>query len=169
MYHRVLITEDMISRAKKKAAELPDSRHSFMNWERHVVGFVGQEIFEEVFPMGVISSGNNVYNYDYILGKRKVEVKTKMCSTVPTPDYECSIYTYYQQKPDYYFFIRVFKKNGKFPYGWLLGYTSIEDFNKNKYLVKANTKQSNSLTTRVSTWNVKIKTLTPISNILNRM
>ena len=87
-----------------------------------------EEIFKKVFPIAIESSGKNVYYYDYTLGKRRVEIKTKMCTTIPNINYECSIYNYFQQAPEFYFFVRVIKRNGEYPHGWLLGYISEKQF-----------------------------------------
>ena len=169
MFKKVIITEDMIKVATKRAAKIPNTLNTFMDFERHKVGFIGEEIFKSVFPVAKESSGNNIYYYDYELGKRKVEIKTKMCTTIPREDYECSIYNYFQQNPDYYFFVRVMKKNGSYPYGWLLGFISSKKFKDINYYVPKGQLQTNGFVTRTDTWNIFIKNLNPVDKIIKLM
>jgi hypothetical protein len=169
MFKKVLITKDMIDVATERAKKIPNNRHTFMDFERHKVGFIGEEIFKSVFPMSDESKGSNVYYYDYILGKRKIEIKTKMVKTEPRMSYECSIYNYFQQRPDYYFFCRVLKKNNEYPYGWLLGYISEREFKEKNYFVPKGEMQSNGFVTRIDTWNLAIEDLYPVDNILEKM
>jgi hypothetical protein len=169
MFKKVRITQEMVDRASKRAAKIPNTINTFMNFERHKVGFIGEEIFMKAFPMAQESFGNNVYYYDYILGKRKVEIKTKMCTTIPSVDYECSIYNYFEQDPDFYFFTRVIKKNGSYPYGWLLGYISAKKFKDINYYVPKGEMQNNGFRTRTDTWNIKIGQLDSIDKILSRL
>lgn len=159
---KVKITEEMIKRARQRASEIPNTKNAFMPHERHVVGFLGEEMFKKVFPMAKQSKGYNVYNYDYVMAKKKFEIKTKMCSSEPRPNYDCSIYTYYEQKADVYLFCRVKKEINHYPYGWILGYITKESFDQKKFLVKKGKGQSNNFTTRVDTWNVLIQDLKPI-------
>ena len=167
MFKKVFITPEMIKTATKRAAKVPNTINTFMNFERHKVGFIGEEIFKAIFPIADESTGKNVYYYDYTLGRRKVEIKTKMCTTTPSHNYECSIYNYFKQDPEYYFFVRVLKKNGSYPYGWLLGYISEKEFKKSNYYVPRGQMQSNGFVTRTDTWNIKISDLKPVSNILS--
>ena len=169
MFKKVAITEDMIKTATKRAARIPNTINTFMNFERHKVGFIGEEIFKKTFPMAKESSGSNVYYYDYILGKRRVEIKTKMCTTVPNAEYECSIYNYFEQDPEYYFFTRIIKKNGSYPFGWILGFISSKKFKDINYYVPKGQMQPNGFVTRTDTWNIKIKELTPIDVILQKI
>ena len=169
MFKKIRITEDMIKTATSRAAKIPNTINTFMDFERHKVGFIGEELFKKAFPMSEESFGKNVYYYDYILGKRKVEIKTKMCTTTPSPYYECSIYNYFEQKPEYYFFTRIMKKNGGYPYGWLLGYISAKEFKKKNYYVPKGQLQQNGFVTRTDTWNIRISELKPIDDILKKI
>jgi hypothetical protein len=169
MFKKIKITEEMIKTATKRAAKIPNTINTFMDFERHKVGFIGEEMFKKVFPMANESVGNNVYYYDYILGKRKVEIKTKMCTTIPRMDYECSIYNYFEQDPDYYFFTRVMKKNGGYPYGWVLGFISAKKFKDINYYVPKGQLQPNGFVTRTDTWNIRISQLGAVDNILNKL
>ena len=164
---KVKITEEMIKRAEERANEIPKSKNTFMPHERHVIGFLGEEMFNRVFPMAKQSKGSNVYNYDYLMANKRFEIKTKMCSSDPRPDYECSIYTYYEQKADVYLFCRIKKEFGSYPYGWVLGYITKRNFDDKKFLIKKGTKQPNGFTTRVDTWNVYIKDLNAIRPLFN--
>lgn len=166
MFKKVLITEEMIKIAEQRAKQVPTSRHTFMDFERHKVGFIGEEIFKNVFPQAKVSEGSNIYYYDYILGKRKIEIKTKMVTSEPRGHYECSIYNYFQQRPDYYFFCRVIKKGRDYPYGWLLGYISESEFKEKNYFVPKGQLQPNGFVTRTDTWNILIKDLKPVDNVL---
>lgn len=166
---KVNITEDMIERAKKRADEMPNTKNAFMDHERHVVGFLGEEIFMNVFPEAKGSEDEEVYDYDFTMYTKKVELKTKMCKSIPQPNYEASIYTYFNQDPDYYFFCRIYKELDSYPYGWLLGYIPVQDFKEKSVLLKKGELQENGLVPRVNTWNVRIDELIPMDRILNNI
>lgn len=159
---KVKITEEMIKIAEQRASEIPKSKNTFMPHERHVIGFLGEEMFKRVFPMAKQSKGSNIYNYDYLMANKRFEIKTKMCSSDPKSSYDCSIYTYYEQKADVYLFCRIKKEMGRYPYGWLLGYITKKSFDEKKFMVNKGKEQQNSFTTKVDTWNVLIKDLSPI-------
>jgi len=168
---KVNITEDMIKKATDKAERIPPTHNTFMSQERRIIGFLGEQIFEQVFPEAKESENNEVYDYDYSMYTKKCELKTKMVSVPPQDHHECSIYTYYNQKSDYYFFCFIIKDsiNGTYPHGWLLGYTSVEDFKKKCFLIEKGVPQENGLIPRINTWNIKISDLLPMSRILNNI
>ena len=166
---KVNISEKMIAEAKRRAGLIPKNKNTFMNHERHVVGFIGEEMFKQVFPSATISTDQEVYDYDFLLYTKKIEVKTKMVKTIPKLQYECSIYTYFNQDPDFYFFCRVLKENNTYPYGWLLGYIDTKTFYKKSTLIPKGQKQSNGLITRTNTWNIFIHNLTPMGKILGNI
>ena len=159
----------MIETAKKRASTLPNSKSAFMDHERHVVGFLGEEIFKKTFPTAVTSKDIDVYDYDFILYTKKIEIKTKMVTSAPKPHYECSVYTYFNQDPDFYFFCRVIKKDDTYPYGWLLGYIDTKTFHKHSKLISKGQKQTNGFTARTNTWNIYINQLKPMGKILKNI
>ena len=168
---KVKITEEMIQKATEKAERIPPTHNTFMSQERRIIGFIGEQIFEQVFPEAVETTGKEVYDYDYKMYTKKVELKTKMVGVPPQPHHECSIYTYYNQKSDYYFFCSIIKDviEGTYPHGWLLGYTSVAEFKQKCFLIEKGVPQSNGLIPRINTWNMKLSDLLPMERLMNNI
>ena len=57
---KVNITEDMIKKATDKAERIPPTHNTFMSQERRIIGFLGEQIFEQVFPEAKESQNNEV-------------------------------------------------------------------------------------------------------------
>lgn len=168
---KVEITKDMIRSAGRRAKKIPPSRNTFMPFDRHVAGFVGEEMLMKTFNNLVESKGSEVYYYDFTASGIKYEAKTKLVTSTPRLDYECSTYTYFNQKPDILLFNRVFNanKNKKYcwPHGWILGWIEYDRFQEIKTLIPKGQVQPNGFTTRTSTWNIFIRDLNPIETLFS--
>lgn len=170
---KIDITEDMISVAKERAKKIPTSKNTFMPFNRHVAGFVGEEMVRRSFDGFVETKGNEVFNYDFLFNDKKIEIKTKLVTSEPKPSYECSTYAYFNQKTEYLVFNRVFNANKKkeylWPHGWILGWITYDRFHEIKNFIPKGQVQPNGFTTRTATWNIFIRDLNPIETLMEEL
>jgi len=103
---------------------------SFMAGERNIVGLLGEEIYSIHAPKSEL---HDLYDYDFTINERKVDVKTRILTHPPKPEYEMAILlTRPDQDVDFYVFCGV---HDSFAYGWLIGWLSKKDFlEKSKFI-----------------------------------
>ena len=135
----VVVTNDMLIAAREKAVEMGKIHNSILKGGGNVAGFIGELIVLKVLG----GEWSNTYDYDILLGKIKIDAKTKQTSVKPLPHYECSIAKFNtKQDCDYYAFTRV-KKD--FSVGWYLGIIKKHHyFKKARYLKKGEVDESNN-------------------------
>lgn len=140
--------------AKEKAEELGHLKRSIRQGSGNLVGFIGEYLAQEVLGGEFI----NTYDYDLLLENGlKVDVKTKMTSVLPRPNYACSIADYYIQKCDYYAFVRVMNDYSK---GWFLGFKKHDEFiTQGRRVLKGDVNKSNGFVARLDGWDLDIKDL----------
>lgn len=121
------ITPEMLSEARAKARELGELRNSITHGEGNLAGFLGEMIAQKVLGGEL----KNTRDYDLLTPDGvKYDVKTKRCSGVPEPHFDCSIANFNTtQKCERYVFVRVLKDYSK---GWVLG-----ELPKDEYFKKA--------------------------------
>lgn len=98
-----------------------------------MAGFLGEVAFENVFGGGYV--GDTSRTHDYALKGAAIDVKSKICSTVPLPHY-CASVPARRLRPlpaDIYFFTRVLSDFSKV---WLLGWATAKSIQKDKYYKK---------------------------------
>ena len=112
----VAIGDQMIDEATRMAKEVPILNHSIRKGEGTIYGFLGELIFRQVCG----GRQENTYDYDIVMKSgRTVDVKTKMVTSTPRPNYECSIAaSNTKQKCDIYAFVRVLEDMTR---GWYCG------------------------------------------------
>lgn len=127
----VVITDDMLVKARSLAVELGQLNNSITRGSGNLTGFLGELVANTVLKGEL----QNTYDYDIMLPSGStVDVKTKLTSAVPLPTYQCSVAQYNtKQKCDYYAFVRV--KND-YSVGWYLGFYEKEQFFKDAVLMK---------------------------------
>lgn len=156
----VEITKEMISQAKQRSEEMGVIKNSITKGEGNIAGFLGEEI-ANVALKGKIS---HTYNYDIIKDDKKIDVKTKRCTSAPRPHYECSIAELStHQRCDAYVFVRVewFKENpNAWKRGWILGQISKDEYFENAcYLEKGDTDPANGWIVSANCYNLPINQL----------
>ena len=153
----VPITKEMLKKAKRKAKLLGVLRNSQLKGKGNIAGFLGEEIV--LTALG--GKSVNTYDYDILIGRHKIEVKTKRCSVEPRPDYAVDIHaSSAHQKCDWYIFVRVLKNYTK---GWIVGKIRKEDFFKKAKLLKAGTiVGSNKMKLRRDNYEMYIDDLIPV-------
>lgn len=147
------ITNNVFLEARKKAVSLGKLRNSISNGGGNLAGFIGEFLVHQAIG-GDYSS---TYDYDILLGDKKIDVKTKLTSVEPRLDYSCSVSAYRKQNCDIYFFVRV--KND-YSVAWLLGWIEAEEyFNKSVLLKKGYVDPTNKFKVKSDTYNLPISTL----------
>ena len=134
--------------------------------EKTLLGFVAEEAIFETMPKMTRSSDIEVYDWDFLLFGRRIEVKNKTCNSVTRINHDGSVYAYNLQKCDRFIFTRTRQMNNsfllpkgkeqfnksivdfenisnalleKYPTVLLCGYISSDDFKKNMFDVPRGT------------------------------
>tara|TARA_R110002020_G_C15864991_1_gene737516 strand:+ start:125 stop:622 length:498 start_codon:yes stop_codon:yes gene_type:complete len=158
----ILITKDMINKAKAKANQMGTIKNSITKGQGNIAGFIGEEIVLNYLN----EKDNNSYDYDLILKDgRKVDVKTKRTTVKPRTNYDCSVAAFNtKQKCDVYIFCRILNDMSK---GWILGYKDKEDyFNEARFMKKNEIDPANNFRVRADCYNVAIEDLESIDNLV---
>jgi hypothetical protein len=141
---KMVVTEEIISLAKKRIADIPILKDSIRGKEANLIGSIGEVIFEKFIQENGLmlekeTGEQEKYNHDYIVeGKFTVDVKAKERSVVPKDFYDCTVAqkTLDHQKPDYFYFVSLLKKKdvlvaeAKFTEAFMLGATDIPTLNR---------------------------------------
>jgi len=118
----IQITTQILNRAKRKAASVGNLQGSITGSLSNVVGAIGEVIVADV--LGATES--STYDYDLIKDGRRIDVKTKRCSTAPRENYDCSVAAHgSKQDCDSYIFVRILKDTSR---AWILGEIDKADF-----------------------------------------
>ena len=158
----ILITKDMINKAKAKANQMGTIKNSITKGQGNIAGFIGEEIVLNYLN----EKDNNSYDYDLILKDgRKIDVKTKRTTVKPRTNYDCSVAAFNtKQKCDVYIFCRILNDMSK---GWILGYKDKEDyFNEARFMKKNEIDPANNFRVRADCYNVAIEDLESIDNLV---
>jgi hypothetical protein len=120
----VPISKIQLNAARIKAEQMGTLKNSITRGEANLEGFLGEILVAKHIKAQV----KNTYNYDLIKDGRKIDVKTKRCTSEPRADYECSIAAYNtKQKCDYYIFVRILEDHSR---GWILGMIKKDEYFK---------------------------------------
>jgi len=121
---KIQITPEIREAAKKKAASVGVLQGSITGSQSNEVGCIGEIIVAEYAGATIVNNPN----YDLILDKKRIDVKTKRCNTPPRTYYDCSVSAHgSKQKCDSYVFVRILTD---LSCAWILGEISKEDFYK---------------------------------------
>lgn len=115
-YVEVVITEEMVKEAERKAEELGELKNSITGGKSNVFGFLG-----ELVALKVIGGRlENTRDYDIVTDDGvKWDVKTKKTTVPPEDHFEVSVTNFNtKQKCDRYLFTRVLKDCSR---GWVIG------------------------------------------------
>lgn len=160
---KVDISAEMIEKAKLRDKGAYNNR-SFMNGHGNLVGFLGEYITLAYRPDFQLI---NNFNYDLLFKDYRIDVKTKHQSVPQDPMgyYEASVdVNSLHQELDFYIFCRIFKKSdNEFPYGWILGAISKDDFFKYaRKLKKGDADGDNGYKVRQDCYNIRYDQLKQI-------
>ena len=149
------ITKSMMDKAEKRAKELGVLKNSISKGKGNIAGMLGEEIVLKVLGGKLESS----YDYDIVLPDgTTTDVKTKLTTVVPLPEYSCSVSAYnIRQKCDSYTFVRI-KKD--LTVGWYLGIIGkLDFFHTARFVEKGAYEGSNKYRAKASCFNCPISVL----------
>lgn len=142
-------TDAQKKRAQKLADDFKVNKKSIFNGERNLYAFLGEVVVGDFLKeKGWVLHPKDMGIYDFdILDPSGVkwEIKTKMTTTKPKADFNCTTYTYREQKCDGYIFTRCLKTLEKV---WLLGWISKKDFEKYGTFYKSGDRDGNLIMTQ---------------------
>lgn len=144
------ITEEMYATAERYAKELGALRGSIMRGGSNIYGFLGEEIFQHLFPDAV---RDNEASHDFTWNGLRIDVKSKRCATKPKLNYEASVVkSKNPQDTDIYFFCRIHTDTRL---GWAMGWMPSKAYLRNAYVKKKGDKDpSNGNICKRTCWNM---------------
>jgi hypothetical protein len=149
----ISITDEMYAVAKTLADAQGALKGSIRFGQGNIYGYLGEAIFEKLYDCHRV----NDYDHDFVISsfdrEIRVDVKTKMTTVEPKPEYEASVTKMpKQQDTDIYFFCRVHKDTRK---GWAIGWEFSDTFFKTAYLKNKGDKDpSNGMICKRTCWNI---------------
>lgn len=158
----VIPYRSQIIEAELKGKEMGEINRSIRHGEGNSYGFLGEILVAEKFGCKI----ENTYDYDIVSKKgTKIDVKTKVTTCIPKPNFECSVVSYQNQHCDLFIFVRILNDKSK---GWILGYIKPDDFYKKAVFRKKGQLDPNSLKHRPFTftadcYNLKISDLSELN------
>lgn len=127
------IKPEQLERAKNLYS-FDELNNSITKGKGNIVGAIGEIVVHDFFKEDYFVNFTSTYNFDMIVDRFKVDVKSKKTTVTPKPYYLCYIpATSAHQKCDLYFFTRV-KSNLEECY--LLGFKDKETFFKESTFYK---------------------------------
>ena len=149
----MLISDDLVEIAAKKAKELGNINKSITAGAGNVAGFIGEHLAQSVYGGEIV----NTFKYDLVLPDgRRIDVKTKRSTVEPKEHYDCTVTDFQiDYDCDGYIFVRVLPTYEK---GWVLGYISKDAFKKNSKFKKRG-ERDGKYTYKHSCYNVRIDDL----------
>ena len=178
-YVTMEITPEIFNIAFARAANLKPYKLNFKQYlqenggeiQAKLEGTIGEVVVEEWLKANQISFEDDRSNHthDYSLKEFTLEVKTKVRTVRPTPNYECSIpeYTMNMQTANLYVFISLTQLEDKglglekYPEAHIVGVISKDKFKQvARYYKKGDVDPSNNFTFKKSCFNVYIKQMT---------
>jgi len=112
---RFVVDDYMLMEAKHRSDRMGTLPSSRTHGAGNIVGFVGEA------AVLALTGGElrDTLSFDLMIDGKRVDVKTKSCSSIPRKHYLCSVMEYQlTNKCDTYFFVRVDLNKKE---GWVLG------------------------------------------------
>ena len=163
----VVISDDMVERAKHKSKEMGTLNNSIRDGAGNLAGFLGEEI---VLKAWAGSTSANTYQHDIKFEEVSFEVKSKDRTVLPKLDYECSVAKFNtRQRADFYVFTSLYRPNRDNPTlytkGHILGIINkAEYFQHAKHLRKGDLDPSNGWVVRAECYNLPYEQLNRFEN-----
>jgi len=143
----------------KRQGVLPNS---FTYGAGRMTGFLGELAFEHLYPEASYVGGTSL-DHDFVLGRRKIDVKSKTCGSPPLLHYTASVNCAAKVTPkaSYYYFVRVDKDLTK---AWLLGWVTRKALLTEGEFKKRGDEDSSGFMYRASGYHIPLKSLrSPLS------
>lgn len=132
-----------------------------------MTGFLGEIAFENFYKKSKYV-GDSCYTHDYTLKDWTIEVKSKSCSSKPSPEYSVSVNSTADKQwlNDIFFFTRV---NSSYSCVWLLGWMKRENFLRRAEYKKVGESDADGFTHRSSGYHLPIKQLRRPDSLLDSL
>lgn len=158
---QIEITPAMVREAQRLSAAMGALNNSIRQGEGNIAGILGELALIRRYPDAVRVDS---YDFDLLLGGKRIEVKTKDRTVVPQPHHECSVANYNtSQKADFYFFVSLHREDAGYRSAYLLGYLRPDEFfTRARRLRAGEIDPANGYTVRADCWNVRVSELHPI-------
>ena len=170
---KIDLTEPLIEKARAYSKDKIYKR-SMRGQEGTNIGTIGELVlidYLEKRGLKVVDNRNrsNATKYDLLVQGDKVEVKTKDRTVPPKPFYECSIplYNHSHQKPKWFIFLSLLRKNNKYVEAYILGATTYRDIERDGFTItKGEVDERNGWVCNESCINITIDKLIPPEKML---
>lgn len=134
---------------------------SFTKGDGRMVGFLGEQVFQYLRP-GAMQA--NSRTYDFIVGGKKIEVKTRIMPREPVWETDDIAIKFNQDPKDYecdYFAMLGMAKD--FSKCWLLGWISKNDFLAKHFIIRKGTKLTARYVAEQDNHAIKLKDLSRLT------
>jgi hypothetical protein len=121
-------SSEHIVKAHERSCEIGILPNSFTRGMGRMVGCLGEIAVNHLIPRSKYV-GNKIFSHDIVSKKRRIEVKSKTCTSAPKGHYIASVNGKENMSPDndIYFFTRVRKD---LMFVWIVGWLPTEDLFK---------------------------------------
>lgn len=154
----IKISADQIEMAKELYT-FTKLKGSITEGESNIYGALGEVVVYDYFKgRGFAVDFNSTFDYDLVIGRYLVDVKTKKTTAIPRNNYLCSIAAYnIRQNCDFYFFLRITER---LDVCYLLGYIKKADFFSEAIFNRKGEIDVNGWTFKADCYNLQIHMLT---------
>lgn len=149
--------KDDVAEAFRRSQSLGVPPSSYTKGIGRMTGFLGEVAFGKYVESSV-HVGEQCFTHDYLYNNKKVDVKSKTCTTKPRLHYLASVNSYANKKPqaDLYFFTRVHKDLSKV---WLLGWASAHHITKKRHFKSKGETDEHGFTYLCNGYHLQIRSL----------
>lgn len=118
----VIPNKNQIQIAKEESKKIGALNNSILKGDGNVYGVLGEILLSEYLGAKRV----NTYDFDIVKLGKKIDVKTKQCTSQPKENYFCSIASFnIKQDCDIYAFVRILNDFSK---AWILGALTKHEF-----------------------------------------
>ncbi len=156
-------SSENVKQAFERSQKLGVTPGSFTRGVGRMTGFLGEVAFGLLYPEARYVGGRS-FTHDYSLGGKKIDIKSKSCSSRPKPHFTASVNCPQSRDPSayYYYFVRVRKDLSR---AWLLGWVPTKSLLKQGEYKRRGEKDSEGFTYKVSGYHLPIKCLRPPASL----
>jgi hypothetical protein len=154
------ITKDQLDRATDRY-EFGSLNGSITKGRSNIYGAIGEIVaIDYLRSIGKDVNDSSTYDYDFSIGDKTIDVKTKRTTVKPKPHYLCSVSNFNTtQECDFYIFVRVKESKDK---AYILGFMDKEEFYENAEFKKKGEIDVDGWYFKDDCYNLPIKDLDPM-------
>jgi len=156
-------SSENVKQAFERSQKLGITPSSFTRGLGRMTGFLGEVAFGLLYPEARYVGGRS-FTHDYCLDQKKIDIKSKTCSSRPQPHFTASVNCPASKEPaaEFYYFIRVRKDLSKV---WLLGWLPTNQLLSKGCYKKRGEKDEDGFSYKVSGYHVPIRCLRSPSSL----